>query len=178
MPRAGQTPHGARPNREEVRGFGRGHVPARCVKPSGRSLEPRSDARPRGMAVPPEQSRGQNSAYRSGCHLVFQYQLLTSPPLGMQNGVESCRECSADQRPTGSRSTQFQERLAVQHPPGVRLVCCCPGGSLDEVRVSPRPRCRCFAVRSLLPERHSPQTPLRGSIICEYRCPPARNDFS
>src|ERR1700685_2672005 len=28
-----------------------GHVPARCVKPSGRSLEPRSDARPRGMAV-------------------------------------------------------------------------------------------------------------------------------
>src|SRR5450432_3360501 len=28
-----------------------GHVPARCVKPPGRSLEPRSDARPRGMAV-------------------------------------------------------------------------------------------------------------------------------
>jgi len=27
-------------------------VPARCVKPPGRSLEPRSNARPRGMAVP------------------------------------------------------------------------------------------------------------------------------
>ena len=45
-----------------------GHVPARRVKPSGRSLEPRSNARPRGMAVPPEQSGGQNSAYSSGCH--------------------------------------------------------------------------------------------------------------
>jgi hypothetical protein len=71
MARAGQTPHGARPNREEVRGFDRGHVPARCVKPSGRSLEPRSDARPRGMAVQQEQSRGQNSAYRSGCHKIL-----------------------------------------------------------------------------------------------------------
>src|SRR5882672_10315116 len=69
MSRAGQTPHGARPNREEVPDFGRGHVPARCVKPPGRSLEPRSDARPRGMAVPQEQSRGQNSAYRSGCQV-------------------------------------------------------------------------------------------------------------
>jgi hypothetical protein len=71
MARAGQTPHGARPNREEGRGFGRGHVPARCVKPSGRSLEPRSNARPRGMAVQREQSRGQNSAYRSGCLNFF-----------------------------------------------------------------------------------------------------------
>jgi hypothetical protein len=44
-----------------------GHVPARCVKPSGRSLEPRSNSRPRGMVVPQEQSGGQNSAYRSGC---------------------------------------------------------------------------------------------------------------
>src|SRR5580698_1494557 len=67
MSRAWQTPHGARPNRKEVRDLGFGHVPARCVKPSGRSLEPRSDARPRGMAVQQEQSRGQNSAYRSGC---------------------------------------------------------------------------------------------------------------
>ena len=71
MQRAGQTPHGARPNREEVRGLGRGHVLTRCVKPSGRSLEPRSDARPRGMAVPREQSCGQNSAYRSGCHKLL-----------------------------------------------------------------------------------------------------------
>ena len=45
-------------------------VPARCAKPSGRSLEPRSNARPRGMAVLPEQSGGQNSAYRSGCFLT------------------------------------------------------------------------------------------------------------
>jgi hypothetical protein len=46
-------------------------VPTRCVKPSGRSLEPRSNAWPRGMAVPPEQSGGQNSAYRSGCHKLL-----------------------------------------------------------------------------------------------------------
>ena len=77
MPRAGQTPHGARPNREEPRPFWQEHgtrealarmggdVPARCVKPPGRSLEPRSNARPRGMAVPSQD--GQNSAYRSGC---------------------------------------------------------------------------------------------------------------
>jgi hypothetical protein len=75
---AGQTPHGARPNREEVPGFGRGHVPARCVKPPGRSLEPRSDARPRGMAVPREQSRGQNSAYRSGCQVLTRHFLCES----------------------------------------------------------------------------------------------------
>src|SRR5215831_2333962 len=68
MARAWQTPHGARPNREEVRSFGCRHVPARCVKPSGRSLEPGSNARPRGMVVPQQQCCGQNSAYRSGCH--------------------------------------------------------------------------------------------------------------
>ena len=73
MQRAGQTTHGARPNREEVRDLiltnqDFGHVPARCVQPSGRSLEPRSNAWPRRMGVPPEQSGGQNSAYRSGCH--------------------------------------------------------------------------------------------------------------
>ena len=45
-----------------------GRVPARCAKPSGRSLEPLSDGWPRGMAVLPEQSGRQNSAYRSGCH--------------------------------------------------------------------------------------------------------------
>jgi hypothetical protein len=81
MQRARQTPHGARPNREEVRGLGRGHVPARCVKPSGRSLEPRSDARPRGMTVQQEQSRGQNSAYRSGCHkFLFSITYRTPDP--------------------------------------------------------------------------------------------------
>src|SRR5277367_6781384 len=71
MPRAWQTPHGARPNREEVWDFGSRHVPARCVKPPGRSLEPRSNAGPRGMIVLREQSRRQNSAYRSGCHKSF-----------------------------------------------------------------------------------------------------------
>src|SRR5581483_9687694 len=36
-------------------------------QPSGRSLEPDSNVRPRGMAVLPVSGR-QNSAYRSGCH--------------------------------------------------------------------------------------------------------------
>ena len=71
MQRAGQTPHGARPNREGARNFGSAHAPARRVKPPGRSLEPRSDAGPRGMAVAPERSGGQNSAYRSGCHKLL-----------------------------------------------------------------------------------------------------------
>src|SRR5437667_6285608 len=48
-------------------GFARGRA-ARRVKPPGRSLEPRSNARPRGMTVLLEQSGRQNSAYRSGCH--------------------------------------------------------------------------------------------------------------
>src|ERR1700726_2372210 len=71
MQRAGQTPHGARPNREGARNFGFAHASARRVKPPGRSLEPGSDAGPRGMAVPPERSGGQHSAYRSGCHKLF-----------------------------------------------------------------------------------------------------------
>ncbi len=44
-------------------------VLARRAKPPGRSLELRSNARPRGMTVLPELSGRQNSAYRSGCHL-------------------------------------------------------------------------------------------------------------
>src|SRR5215469_13168987 len=52
-----------------------GDVPARRVKPSGRSLEPGSNARPRGMAVTREQFRGQNSAYRSGCYNFYFQQL-------------------------------------------------------------------------------------------------------
>src|SRR5271169_356508 len=75
MRQAGQTPHGARPNREGAWGGLNKpclrRVPARCAKPPGRSLEPHSNVRPRGMTVPPEQSGGQNSAYRSGCHKVF-----------------------------------------------------------------------------------------------------------
>src|SRR5207253_10322950 len=67
MWRAGQTPHGARPNREGPR------VRLRTCRlgasqPPGRSLEPHSNARPRGMTVLLEQSGRQNSAYRSGCH--------------------------------------------------------------------------------------------------------------
>jgi hypothetical protein len=61
-----------------------GHVPARCVKPSGRSLEPRSDAWPRGMTVPLEQSGGQNSAYRSGCHKFFQFDFRSTPNVSTQ----------------------------------------------------------------------------------------------
>src|SRR5215475_1285728 len=87
MGRAWQTPHGARPNREEPRPFWLecrnvgaparmgGDVPARCVKPPGRSLEPRSNAWPRGMTVPPQ--GGQNSAYRSGCHKLIYLKQLT-----------------------------------------------------------------------------------------------------
>src|SRR6201987_2226036 len=66
MLRAGQTPHGARPNREEGFGFGRNTCRLGASQPPGRSLEPCSNARPRGMTVPPQ--GGQNSAYRSGCH--------------------------------------------------------------------------------------------------------------
>jgi hypothetical protein len=92
MTRAGQTPHGARPNRKEVRGFSRGHVLARCVKPSGRSLEPGSDAWPRGMAVAQHPCCGQNSAYRSGCLLSFSINnLLTSSRLGVQKWCPSCQ---------------------------------------------------------------------------------------
>src|SRR5579859_372705 len=47
---AGQTPHGARPNREGVAPKAL-CVPARCAKPSGRSLELFSDEWPRGMTV-------------------------------------------------------------------------------------------------------------------------------
>src|SRR5712691_3342721 len=79
MQRAGQTTHGARPNRKGAELILTNqflHVPARCVQPSGRSLEPRSDAWPRGMTVPPEQSGGQNSAYRSGCHILLVFPLF------------------------------------------------------------------------------------------------------
>src|ERR1700733_1448542 len=101
MTRAWQTPHGARPNREEVplslgavskaelvahRSYlialssraTAEHVPARCVKPSGRSLEPVSNVWPRGMIVPSEQSGGQNSAYRSGCQRNYTFFVATT----------------------------------------------------------------------------------------------------
>src|SRR4030081_99975 len=70
MRRAGQTPHGAKPNREGFSGQTFGDAGNACrlgaPQPPGRSLEPRSNAWPRGMTVPPQ--GGQNSAYRSGWH--------------------------------------------------------------------------------------------------------------
>src|SRR5208337_902105 len=51
MRRAGRTPHGARPNREEVR-FRPDACRLGAPQPPGRSLEPRSNAWPRGMIVP------------------------------------------------------------------------------------------------------------------------------
>ena len=74
MHSAGQTPHGARPNREGFPASLRACWDAcrlGAPQPPGRSLEPRSNARPRGMTVPLEQSGGQNSAYRSGCHKLL-----------------------------------------------------------------------------------------------------------
>src|SRR5579864_800873 len=82
MQRAWQTPHGARPNREGA-WFRLGACRLGALAPPGRSLEPRSNAWPRGMAVLRyvgwSQLSGsrlsfpcrQNSAYRSGCHAIF-----------------------------------------------------------------------------------------------------------
>jgi hypothetical protein len=70
MRRAGQTPHGARPNREGAR-LRPGACRPDAPQPPGRSLEPRSNARSRGMAVPQHSCCGQNSAYRSGCHMFL-----------------------------------------------------------------------------------------------------------
>jgi len=53
MQRAGQTPHGARPNREGA-WLRLGACRLGAPQPPGRSLEPRSNARPRGMTVLPE----------------------------------------------------------------------------------------------------------------------------
>ncbi len=87
MQRAGQTPHGARPNREGARNFGSAHAPARRVKPPGRSLEPRSDAGPRGMAVPPGAIRRTEFGLQVRLPHIFYFQhafpfLLTSTPPG------------------------------------------------------------------------------------------------
>jgi hypothetical protein len=94
MRRAGQTPHGARPNREGPR-----VRPRTCrlgaSQPPGRSLEPRSNAWPRGMTVLLEQSSRQNSAYRSGCHnLIKISNLLTRARRGSVNSVHFCEEYS------------------------------------------------------------------------------------
>ena len=50
MKRAGQTPHGARPNREEAR-LRLGACRLGALAPPGRSLEPPSNVWPRGMVV-------------------------------------------------------------------------------------------------------------------------------
>ncbi len=73
MLRAGQTPHGARSNREEAP-EDRSAYRLGAPQPPGRSLEPRSNAWPRGMTVPSQD--GQNSAYRSGCHKPLPIPLL------------------------------------------------------------------------------------------------------
>src|SRR5207245_6000086 len=73
MQRAWQTPHGARPNRKGP-GFAWETCRLGASQPPGRSLELRSNARPRGMTVPPQ--GGQNSAYRSGCHQLSSFQDL------------------------------------------------------------------------------------------------------
>ena len=63
---AGQTPHGARPNREGIPVA----TPVNALRLEtpqlpGRSLEPASDGRPRGMTIAAATPL-QNSAYRSG----------------------------------------------------------------------------------------------------------------
>ena len=50
---AGQTPHGARPNRGGVARFGACTCRLGASQLPGRSLEPRSNVRPRGMTVMP-----------------------------------------------------------------------------------------------------------------------------
>ena len=86
-----------------------GHVPARCVKPSGRSLEPRSNARPRGMAVQPRLAGGQNSAYRSGCHKFLFWITSSSTPLG--SVVAMCLHTGADSRMPHRRGTWYHSRV-------------------------------------------------------------------
>jgi hypothetical protein len=136
MRRAGQTPHGARPNREGVRDFGSDTCRLGASQPPGRSLEPRSNAWPRGMIVLPEQSGRQNSAYRSGCHMYFVFRPHSRtrhqaqrrrPPLHfffylpVQSGdprlqlVERGQQTLAPQRGIGQ---QFQ--LVQLRPPGFR----------------------------------------------------------
>src|SRR5690348_6240703 len=81
---AGQTPHGARPNREATRAVGsRRSTRERTArpKPPGRPLEPASNAGPRGMVIvsltrcrKTTRKREQDSAYgtlrRDTCKLV------------------------------------------------------------------------------------------------------------
>ena len=66
MDGAGQTPHGARPNRGGTRFRPRARWLGTPQRP-GRSLELHSDVQPRGMTVALAQAGVQNSAYRFGC---------------------------------------------------------------------------------------------------------------
>src|SRR5579863_4550837 len=87
------------------------HVPARCVKPSGRSLEPRSNAWPRGMIVPPEQSGGQNSAYRSGCHnLLPSKESVLDSDLLLKRRLPGSSICAAEAKPAEQFAATIRPR--------------------------------------------------------------------
>ena len=61
------------------------------------------------MTVPPEQSGGQNSAYRSGCHKHFIFiNLLTRAQLSVHNSVHFFREwhCGTGQYPAAGQDIQ------------------------------------------------------------------------
>ena len=126
MQRAGQTPHGARPNREGP-GFGVKASPGRTCRlgasqPPGRSLEPRSNAWPRGMTVLREQSSRQNSAYRSGCH-KFLFSVTYRTPHPMVSAVKNI----------GSQPTSTAFRSPWQNGVAERWVGSCRRDLLDHV---------------------------------------------
>jgi hypothetical protein len=127
-------------------------VPARCVKPSGRSLEPRSDARPRGMTVPREQSRGQNSAYRSGCHKVlfsitYGRQNPVVTPVGrsrpnpqtLPNGLPVGYETPFQPRSVGERGQSFPQSSSAM---GKAAVGCSDRGAMRPSRLCSYPNIR------------------------------------
>src|SRR5216683_1115505 len=88
MRRAGQTPHGARPNREGASGSpGMRAGSARHNLRVGR-LSRAAMLGPEEWPSRLEQSGGQNSAYRSGCNISFSFNnLLTSNCLSGHNSV-------------------------------------------------------------------------------------------
>jgi hypothetical protein len=110
MRRAGQTPHGARPNREGVqRKLDACRLGA--PQPPGRSLEPRSNAWPRGMTVLP-QGR-QNSAYRSGCD---KNHWGGDPWQLFRNGSTSSNDRSSPELRHITRRVKRSKRCIAQRP--------------------------------------------------------------
>ena len=137
--RAWQTPHGARPNREEVppplqglhdawrlcreMAAGRfcsdgGRVPARCAKPPGRSLEPRSNARPRGMIVLPATADRIRLTGPAAIHSYFQ--VLSKP-------TKTCCDAGWTQLASASGSADFR-RCRMTLPVHSRSEFCYHGG--------------------------------------------------